>query len=124
MIPHLASPVAARRPFASKPCSTSSADLSTSAAHACFAGDVEEQPSLRMAIASLGFASGCSAKGGPWGGDHTSHQVRFEGAAVIELMNTLVKVEEGILDDVLGQGFVLGDDKRGPNGPHLVVAHQ
>jgi len=77
-----------------------------------------------MAIASLGFASGCSAKGGPWGVDHTSHQVRFEGAAVIELMNTLVKVEEGILDDVLGQGFVLGDEKRGPNGPHLVVAHQ
>jgi len=39
-------------------------------------------------------------------------------------MNALMKVEEGILDDVLGQGFVLGDEKGGPNRPHLVAAHQ
>jgi len=40
------------------------------------------------------------------------------------MMNPLMKVEEGILDYVLGQGFVLGDEEGGPNGPHLVTTHQ
>jgi len=40
------------------------------------------------------------------------------------VMNALMKVEEGVLDDILGQRLVLGDEKSGPDGPHLVAMHQ
>jgi hypothetical protein len=56
--------------------------------------------------------------------DDTSHEVRFEGAVLVELANALKDANKGLLNHIFRQRFIVSDQERRPDCLDLVSANQ
>src|SRR5215207_5185199 len=56
--------------------------------------------------------------------DHTAEQIRLERAGRVEMVDAVIKTHEGVLYDILGETFIMRDEKSHTHGSGLVTPHQ